>query len=90
MQTYNEFLWGQRQGVSPYECPTFEIMVWGASGSGGHRISLHRSEGFSHLGPSSHLQELAGASRGLRETVWMLSRAFGEALRCNLGVDNLL
>ena len=30
-----------------------------------------------------------GASRSLPKLVWMLLRAFGEALRCNLEVGNL-
>ena len=50
---------------------------WGSSGT-----SLHRSEGFSHLGAPGGLEGLPGDPIGLHETIGTLWGALEVALRC--------
>ena len=50
-----------------------------------HRISLHRSEGFSHVGAPGGLEGLPGDPIGLHETFGMLLKALGVAFRCYPG-----
>ncbi len=49
------------------------------------RISLHRSEGFSHLGAPGGLEGLPGDPIGLHETFGTLLKALGVAFRCYPG-----
>ena len=50
-------------------------------GLGRDRISLHRIEGFSHLGAPGGLEGLPGGPIGFHETIGTLLRAFEVALR---------
>ena len=49
------------------------------------RISLHRNEGFSHLGAPGGLEGLPGDPIGLHETFGTLLKALGVAFRCYPG-----